>query len=193
MSFALFSGLFATAQAKTPGEKKARQWVQRRDWQPGYALQVYDSVNALEFYRQYHANKAAWDKAFAFLADPKTADLAPGKYPIAGDTVFASITEAPSKTLEQAGWESHRNYIDLQYVLRGKEQISVVPIEKATVTHPYDAAKDAANYTATGTDYIAAPGTFYLFFPNDVHRPNVKVEGYDVVKKIVIKIRYTRS
>lgn len=191
MSLSLFAGIFAFAQNKTVSAKKARQWVQQQGWHPGYTLKVYDDVDAVTFYQQYHANKAAWDKAFAFLADPGTPSLAPGKYPIAGDTVYASITENPSKTLDQASWESHRKYIDLQYVIKGKEQISVVPLEKATVTHPYDATHDAANYTATGKDYIAVPGTFYLFFPKDVHRPNVKVDGYDVVKKLVIKISYT--
>lgn len=190
MLLTTFANLFGFAQSKTPGNKKARQWVQHQEWQPGYTLKIYNDVNAVEFYRQYHASKAAWDKAFAFLADPKTAGLAPGKYPIDGDLVYASITEAPGKTLEQATWESHRRYIDLQYVIDGKEQISVTPIAAATVTHAYDSTRDAANYTATGKDYIAAPGTFYLFFPGDVHRPNVKVPGFDIVKKIVIKIRY---
>ena len=51
-----------------------------------------------------------------------------------------------------------------------------------------NAAKDVANYSATGTVHTAEPGTFFLFFPNDVHKPNMKVDGYDVVKKLVIKI-----
>jgi biofilm protein TabA len=85
--------------------------------------------------------------------------------------------------LDKAGWESHKKYIDLQYVIRGKEQIAVSPIDKATVTKPYDETKDVANYTAEGTFYTAEPGTFFLFFPQDVHRPNIKVAGYDMVKK----------
>jgi biofilm protein TabA len=65
----------------------------------------------------------------------------------------------------------------------------VVNIDKATVTKPYDEAKDGAAYTAEGTSYFAEPGTFYLFFPQDVHRPNIKVNGFDTVKKLVIKIK----
>jgi YhcH/YjgK/YiaL family protein len=42
---------------------------------------------------------------------------------------------------------------------------------------------------AGGKFYTAKPGTFFLFFPQDVHRPNIKVKGYDLVKKLVIKIR----
>ena len=57
------------------------------------------------------------------------------------------------------------------------------------MTKPYDETKDVANYTAEGTTYQAEPGTFYLFFAEDVHRPNIKVEGFDVVKKLVVKIK----
>jgi beta-galactosidase beta subunit len=37
-----------------------------------------------------------------------------------------------------------------------------------------------------------APGTFFLFFPTDAHRPGIKVEGNDVVKKLVIKIHLAK-
>ena len=36
---------------------------------------------------------------------------------------------------------------------------------------------------------IPTPGTFFLFFPGDAHRPNITPGGNKVVKKMVIKIR----
>ena len=51
-------------------------------------------------------------------------------------------------------------------------------------------AKDAANYTAKGKYYAATPQNFFLFFPDDVHRPDIRVKGYDTLKKLVIKIRH---
>ncbi|MFD0792138.1 YhcH/YjgK/YiaL family protein [Mucilaginibacter litoreus] len=109
-----------------------------------------------------------------------------------GENAYANITRSPSKELDNANWESHKNYIDLQYVINGKEQIGVADIATATVTKPYDAAKDVANYRAEGKYYTAEPGIFFLFFPQDAHRPNIKVAGYDVVKKMVIKIKTAR-
>jgi beta-galactosidase beta subunit len=47
--------------------------------------------------------------------------------------------------------KSHRNYIDLHYVIKGKEKIGVAPVTSAMVTKPYDATKDITNYTANGT------------------------------------------
>ena len=56
---------------------------------------------------------------------------------------------------------------------------------------PYDASKDLVNYSGEGKFYTATPGTFFLFFPKDAHRPNVTPAGNKPDKKIVIKIRYT--
>jgi biofilm protein TabA len=170
-------------------EKNATKWVHSKEWKNGLKLKVHSSVNNVVFAQQYHKNKAVWDKAFGFLRDSDLLTLKPGKYIIDGDNVYATITEAPSKTFEQSAWESHRKYIDLQYVIKGKEKIGVAPIGTATVTKPYNEKTDGANYTAEGVYYIAEPGTFFLFFPGDAHRPNIKVDGYDVVKKLVIKIK----
>ena len=144
------------------------------------------SVNKDSFYVAYHRNKIAWDAAFAFLKNMNLDTLSAGKYPIMGDQVFASVTEAPSRKKEDVKWESHKHYVDLQYIIRGKEMIGVANTSKATIIKPY--SPDVINYTAEGDYYITDPGTFFLFFPNDAHRPTIKVDGYDVVKKIVIKI-----
>jgi YhcH/YjgK/YiaL family protein len=170
--------------------KNAKKWVKSRAWSNGNTLKAHPSVNKIEFANQYHANKTYWEEAFKFIRDKNLNDLAPGKYVIDGDSVYALVTDGPSKDFEQSKWESHRNYIDLQYVIRGKEKIGVAPMSSATVTSPYDAIKDLANYDTDGKFYIAAPGTFFLFFPADAHRPGIKVKGYDTDKKLVIKIRY---
>jgi biofilm protein TabA len=170
-------------------EKSAARWLRKGEWKNGLKLNVYADVDKVTFAEQYHKNKAAWDKAFAFLRDSNLTTIKPGKYIIDGDNVFVSITEAPSKELDKSAWESHRKYIDLQYVIKGKEKIGVASVPAATVIKPYDEKSDGANYTTDGKYYIADPATFYLFFPQDAHRPNIKVNGYDVVKKLVIKIR----
>jgi biofilm protein TabA len=183
----------AGAQLKagtTPTLKQAQKWVKSRQWSNGCTLQVYKAVDAITFYQQYYANEAVWKKVFTYLREHQLENLAPGKYPIAGDSAYVSVTENPSKELGQAKWESHRNYIDLQYIIKGKEKIGVIPVPLATVSMPYDAAKDNANYiTDAGIYYTAEPGTFYLFFPQDAHRPNIKIEGFNVVKKLVVKIK----
>ena len=188
----IFTVNLAKAQSNTNG-KEASKWVKSKVWADGLKINIYPEVDAVEFKKQYDGNKATWDKVFKFLSDSgKLATLAPGKYPIDGKNAYASITYAPSKTFETSKWESHRKYIDLQYIINGEEKIGVVPVSKAAVTEPYNEAKDVAHYSADGAYYVATPKEFFLFFPADVHRPGIKIDGYDNVKKLVIKIAYAQ-
>ncbi len=181
------------ARAQTDASpQQAKAWLKEASWSHGVTLKPHASVNAISFYQQYHAAKPLWDKVFEFIKTHDLEKLEPGKYVIDGDNAYAMITDAPSKTDEAAKWEAHQKYIDLQYVIRGKENIEVINIASATETVPYDAAKDVAKYSAKGTTYLAEPGTFFLFFPEDVHRPNILVNGYDTVKKMVIKIKVSK-
>lgn len=181
----------ASAQAKTEvKDVKAEKWFTGQEYLGGLKLVPAPSTNAIEFARQYKLNKAVWDKAFAYLKATDLDKLPVGKYPIDGDNVFASVTNNPTKPYEKTAWESHRKYIDLQYVIQGAEKIAVNPVSASKVTEPYNEAKDVAHYEAEGIQYQAVPGTFYLFFPSEAHRPNIKVDGIDHDKKIVLKIKY---
>lgn len=173
-----------------PTKHEAKRWFKKREWLNGLKLDPSSSVNYVEFYKQYHANKAYWDKAFDYLKTQKLSTLTLGRHDIDGDNVYASVTQNPTKDFDSTTWESHRQYIDLQYVIDGKEQIGVASPQKLTVVKPYDAKKDVANYSGKGKLYHARPGTFFLFFPSEAHRPNIADGDKIADKKIVIKIRY---
>ena len=74
-------------------------------------------------------------------------------------------------------------------MINGEEMIGIFPASKATIIKEYDEKRDAANYSADGKLYTALPGTFFIFFPSDAHRPNITPGGNKVVKKIVIKVK----
>jgi len=183
------TSLYATAQ--TISAQQADEWFQKKEWLAGLSLQPHESINKTVFARQYQLNKNYWDKAFAFLKEHDLTTMAAGRYAIDSNNVFAIITENPTKDFDSAKWESHRNYIDLHLVISGEEKIGAADMTKLTVTMPYDASKDIANYSGDGDFYIAMPGTFFLFFPTDAHRPAITTNGNKPDKKIVIKIRYT--
>ncbi len=189
--FALLIGMQVVAQSSVPGWSKqdAKKWFNKKEWLGGVALTPHSSIDKKEFARQYQLNKAYWDKAFAFLREHNADSLPKGKYIVDGDNVTVSVTEDASKDFEKTSWESHRKFIDLQYIVSGEEKMGVYPVTKAVVTKEYDEKKDVANYTAPGKFYVAGPGKFFLFFPSDAHRPNITPGGNKVVKKIVIKVR----
>jgi len=192
--FLLISGLcHAQGNETTWTDKTANKWLKEGIWLNGLKLDTHKPLNVVEFAKQYHASKATWDKAIAFLRDRNLELIAPGKYVIDGDNAYAMITEGPAKNIDSVKWESHQNYIDLHYVIKGKEQIGVVSVDDAALTKPYDPVKDVANYNAIGKYYTATPGSFFLFFPADAHQPGIKAGNSNaVVKKLVIKIKVAK-
>ena len=181
--------LSAQSSKETWTTRKSERWFKQKDWLNGWKVEPDKSINIQEFAWQYHQHKKYWDEAFAFLQSHDLKTLAKGKYPIDSNYVYASVTEDPTKDFDKTNWESHRMYIDLQYVIEGEEKIGVFPAVKAQVIKPYDENKDVANYAADGPIQSANPDVFFLFFPTDAHRPGITPGGNKVVKKIVIKIR----
>lgn len=166
------------------------KWFEEKAWLNGLQLKPHKTINQQEFKKQYDANPLLWNKAFGYLKEAELAALSPGKHLIEGENVFALVTEGHAKSADTAKWEGHLQYIDIHYVISGKENIGLAPIESATVITPYDGKRDIGFYKAAGTFYEADTETFFLVFPEEAHLPGIKVNGYnDPVKKIVIKVK----
>jgi biofilm protein TabA len=189
--FLPFINKFVVGQTQLT-EKQVSEWYQNKEWLQGLQLQPHETINKATFARQYQLNKKYWDEAFAFLKNNDLDTMAVGRHAIDGDNVYAIITENLTKDMDSTKWESHHNYIDLHAVIKGEEKIGVADITKLAVTMPYDASKDLVNYSGEGNFYVAVPGTFFLFFPADAHRPNITTNDNKPDKKIVIKIMYAQ-
>jgi len=167
-------------------------WFKGRSWLKGLKLEPHASVNQAEFSRQYQMNSKWWDEAFNFLKTNDLINLSPGSYVIDSGNVTAVVSELTPKDKDQVNFEAHRNFNDLQYVIRGKAEMGVATYgdPTATVTVPYAAKNDVETFTVTGGNYYEAdPGSFFIFSPKDMHRPAFRIAGYDNIKKIVIKVR----
>ncbi len=170
-------------------KKENERWFKNQEWLGGLKLQPHSSVDVQEFAKQYHANQKYFDEAFAFMKNHDLNKLAPGNYPIDGQNVYAIVTYDSTKDFDKSKWESHKKYIDLQYVISGEEKIGVAPVSGLTVTEPYSDKKDIAHYSGPGKLYDAKPGTFFLFFPGTGHRPGITTNNNQRDRKIVIKIK----
>ena len=170
-------------------KKQAAQWYRGQEWLKGLPLKPHASIDQEAFARQYQANPAGWEKAFAFMKQTDLNSLPPGRHAIAGEEVYVLVTEAAAKDIDQTRWEAHRHYNDIHYVVQGKEKIGLAPVASSQVTTAYDPARDIAFHTAEGQFHLAQPGTFFIATPGDAHRPGIKVDGSgQVVKKIVVKV-----
>ena len=177
-------------QSNTKWSKRsAESWFKAYPGLTGLNLKPSKSIDKIKFAAEYQANKRGWDKAFAFMRNVNPDTLKAGNYPIDGENVIVRVTEGSSKQLDSVKWEAHKNYHDIHYDVYGKEKIGIGKVSKAKLIIPYDAVRDISFYEADGKYYLGDPETFFIIFTNEVHRPLIRVKGYDKVKKVVIKVR----
>ncbi len=193
MSFLFLSAIFFSScsgdSSKKSNDETTSQWFETGEWSKGLKLKPHESVDQEEFKKQYQANQEGWDKAFAYLKSGELAGIAPGRYEIDGENVFAIITEGPAKEFDSTRFEAHLNYIDIHYVIEGKEKIGKAPVASANIIQEYDSAKDIAFYTADGKYYESSPEIYFIMFTGDAHRPGIKADDSAVLKKLVIKVK----
>jgi len=106
--------------------------------------------------------------------------------------VKAIVSEYTSKQVNENGYEAHRQYIDIQYLVYGTEKICSLPLEYLKETKPYSEQDDAALYAEAGVqpqEMVIGNGYFAIFFPQDGHMPQLCVDEPLPVKKIVVKIK----
>lgn len=174
-------------------QKEAAKWYKSNRWANGLNIKADKSVNLIEFAKQYHLNKACWDLTFKWLKENNPETVALGKYVIDGKNVTVNVTKVvPTILPEVLRFEDHCEYIDLQYIAQGKEEMDFGAVAKSTIEKPYNAKNDVGLYrlpVAWIKKRTAQPGAFLIFFPSDAHHTDLKVEGCDTVKKIVFKIK----
>ena len=141
----------------------------------------------LEQLSDYAGLKTDISGVLQFLLEPGLAGLAPGKYPIKGDKIFAMVQCHSQKGRAMARLEAHRKFIDVHYVISGSEAIGhSLLTDKIKAAGPYDHDKDIQFFLGKPRNWLTlAPGNFALFLPQDLHAP---LSGRGILKKIVIKI-----
>jgi YhcH/YjgK/YiaL family protein len=189
-----FFGLMGSKSSSDPStwsKKKIDSWFSKNEWDGGWSVLADASINKREFAVSYFKNKERWEKAFNFLKNTDLSKLELKRYDIDGDNLFATVSEYTSKNEDVAKFEAHRKYIDLQYVISGKEVMSTAPLASINeVITPYDDKKDIEFVTVSKVvNYKASPSNFFIFFPTDVHRPGLKDGENSLVRKVVVKVK----
>lgn len=190
-SFLSFFGCGTSSDPATWSNEKTNNWFEKGEWLNGWDIIPDASINRKEFAVSYFKNQERWDKAFEFLKNSDLSTLEIMRYDIDGDNLYATPSEYITKNAEDASFEAHKKYIDIQYVITGKELIGVAPLSLRDETlEEYDATRDIEFMTvSSSTDLLATPDRFFIFFPGDAHRPGIKDGDNSVVRKIVVKVK----
>lgn len=118
-----------------------------------------------------------------------SADL--GRHEIRGDAVFVSVQSYSTKHREECRFESHRQYVDLQYVIEGTEGIDYCPAASLTPDGEFQPEKDVQLYLPPKDVFCTLPisgNHFCVLFPEDAHRPQVAVAAPREIRKLVVKV-----
>jgi YhcH/YjgK/YiaL family protein len=190
-SFLSLIGCKSSTDPVTWSSTKIDKWFEKGEWLNGWTVSPDASINRKEFAVSYFKNKERWDKAFVFLKNSDLSKLELKRYDIDGDNLFATVSEYVSKNEETVRFEAHKKYIDIQYVISGKEVMNIAPLTTVKeVLTPYDETKDIEFMTVSQVvNFNATPGKFFIFFPGDAHRPGLKDGENSQVRKVVVKVK----
>ena len=147
--------------------------------------------DTLEECRRYASLSLRFASAFEFL-EKLPANKPIGRYDIDGDNCYAMVQAYATNPLDQAKFETHRQYIDIQFIQAGRETMLWSPLAALTqVTEPYIAEKDVIFYATPShrTPIDLGTGQFVIFFPTDGHAGGLECDGQSEVRKVVIKVR----
>ena len=107
-------------------------------------------IDKIENCGQYYGMHKNFQRAFEAIKNALDKDMPVGKYEIDGADLFISVQEYNTKLEENARFEAHRKYIDIQYIVSGEEVVEVTDISKTSVETEYNEAKDMEFYTPNG-------------------------------------------
>lgn len=131
-----------------------------------------------------------WQTAFQFLSELDMNNLPNGRIDLSED-VYVNISAYQTKEMSQCVAESHKQYIDVQYVAKGREFMALTRDTNLAVVKEYDAQADYMLYDFYPDGlHMANSDVYFIFFPADIHCPCIQVNPSETVTKIVIKIRY---
>ncbi len=129
------------------------------------------------------------NKAIDYISKLDFQNLKRGKYEVS-PTFFYTVQEYVAFGEEESKYESHRKFIDIQWVYEGIERLFVSDIYNMFPSDSYDEEKDIIHYYTSNnlTSMILFPGSCVILFPKDAHKPERYLNRTCVVKKVVGKL-----
>ena len=145
---------------------------------------IIDTLENADLYRSLSPRLAT---ALDYLKATDFSAMAPGKYPVDGERIFAIVNDYQTKPCVEVELEGHRRYIDVQYLVRGSELIGYAPLWGQELTREYGSEEDYALYRGEATFVRLGRGMFAILYPHDLHMPCIG-EPVVAVRKVVVKV-----
>ena len=125
--------------------------------------------------------------ALKYIRDTDFSLLPDGRQEIDGQELFANIMSyTPARENELP--ESHKKYIDLQYLISGSELVGFAPLGEMLSIAEAHPERDIWLHRGKTEKLSLGSGRFLLLFPGDAHAPGIDDGSGVAVRKCVVKI-----
>jgi len=159
-------------------------------------------IDSIENWEHYTGLGAGIARGLEWLSSGKLDSLPEGKHELEGEKLYASVQHYFPKSPDEGRWEAHRNYVDIQYLVKGNEVMGYCPVAKLREVGEYDERKDVVFFDRgleVGINLKVERKMFTIFFPHDAHMPMLSLQALrnstpaglrasELVKKIVLKV-----
>lgn len=146
---------------------------------------IIDFLENLENYVSVHPE---FYKAVKFVKENDLTTVALGKHDL-GNGSYANVMEYETAVKPNKA-ESHLKFVDIQVVVSGQETMVWQNIKNAEMVEEYVDEKDVMFWSVNepSTKLKVCSGMFTVFFPQDLHQPNLCINSQpDKVKKVLFK------
>lgn len=132
-------------------------------------------------------------EAIGWCRKTDVSQMGESRFLVKGEDMIALVCDRITGPASEKLPEVHRRYAELQYMAEGSELMGFYP-DKGDNEMMQDCLeeKDTIYYKENPRSeekmLLMTPGTYAVFFPEDVHRPFCQTDAPARVKKIVIKI-----
>ena len=131
---------------------------------------------------------------FAKKNENKILSLVHGSYDVGYNDIKMNVGKYFTKSENEKFWESHKKYLDVQIMIDGSERVAINDIRNMR-EKSFDSKRDLVILDGDKMfDVIIENGDVLVFFPNDVHKPELDIldseneEECENKKKIVTKV-----
>jgi YhcH/YjgK/YiaL family protein len=107
-------------------------------------------------------------------------------YPLSDGNRFF-VANGTTKPVDVA--EAHRQYLDIQYIVKGKEVMGWADLAACGLIGEFNDAKDIGKYTGNFEYLTIREGMCYVAFPEDVHMPGRHLDVPNDFVKVVVKLK----
>lgn len=146
-------------------------------------------IDKIENASLYYCLGERFQKAFEFIKNNNLESFENGNYEIDGKNIFVSVQDYQTKNKDDAKFEAHKKYADIQLILKGEEQLGFGNLENFSEIDSYNEEKDIVFLNGTGSFAKASKDYFLIFMPQDAHMPCISIDKSAYVKKAVVKVK----